>query len=219
MNEFILKFKQEWQVQPEFLIHLMGDILMIGGIILFSFLLFHFLTRILRKINLSYLPAPFVDFLQSILKWLVLVVTLFLVLQQVGIKLSSLWAVISTIMAMVAIGFVAVWSVLSNLLCTLMLIFFQPFRVGDHIEIIDPAMTQGMGGRVRNINMIFTNLESSVDARNQSVSLYIPNNLFFQKILRKKKGNITYAIENQIFEKDSLLESKKAETEKKEAPM
>jgi small-conductance mechanosensitive channel len=80
-------------------------------------------------------------------------------------------------------GFVAVWSVLSNLLCTLMLILFHPFRVGDEIEIIDPAMTTGLAGRVRNINLVFTHLHAAgPDAAD--TTLYIPNNIFFQKIIR-----------------------------------
>ena len=57
-----------------------------------------------------------------------------LILQQIGVSMNSVWAVLSAVVAMIAIGFVAVWSVLSNLLCTVMLLIFQPFRVGDEIE-------------------------------------------------------------------------------------
>ena len=102
MNEFIFKLKQGLHVQPGFFLSLMGDVLMISCIIVFSFFFLHFLGRALKKINLPYLPAPFIEFLQTLLKWLILVGTLLLILQQVGVKLSSLWALISTIMAMVA---------------------------------------------------------------------------------------------------------------------
>jgi small-conductance mechanosensitive channel len=112
--------------------------------------------------------------------------------------------------AMIAIGFVAVWSVLSNILCTLMLLIFRPFRVGDEVEIVDPAMTAGLSGVVRNINLMFTTLRTSNDG--EVIDTQIPNNLFFQKLVRKKIGENTFSLEKQIFEQRSLLrKSKEAE--------
>ena len=139
----------------------------------------------------------------NIFKWFVTILFFLLILQQLGISITSIWTLISAMVAMIAIGFVAVWSVLSNILCTLMLLIFQPFRVGDEIEIVDPAMTAGISGVVRNINLVFTTLRSSNEG--EVIDTQIPNNLFFQKLVRRKIGENTFSLEKQIFEDHSLL--------------
>lgn len=149
------------------------------------------------------LSPPIVRLFHAVLRWLLWGVALLLVLQQIGIPINSVWTVISAVVAMVAIGFVAVWSVLSNLLCTVMLIIFQPFRVGDEIEIVDPAMTSGIAGTVRNINLMFTTLRSTIDQA--IIDTQVPNNLFFQKLIRRKTGASTFSLEKQLFQDHSLL--------------
>jgi small-conductance mechanosensitive channel len=85
--------------------------------------------------------------------------------------------VLSTVLAMVAIGFVAVWSILSNTLCTIIIMIFRPFSVGDEIEFAgDPVK-----GRVIDLNFFYTTL----DAGDGSV-LQVPNNMFFQKVVRRR---------------------------------
>ena len=139
----------------------------------------------------------------NIFNWILSVLFFLLILQQFGLSITNILAVVSTVIAMIAIGFVAVWSVLSNILCTLMLLIFQPFRIGDEVEIVDPAMTSGLGGVVRNINILFTTLRTTDE---EDVSdIQIPNNLFFQKLVRRKIGKKTFSLEKQVFENRSLL--------------
>ncbi|MBF0233712.1 MAG: mechanosensitive ion channel [Desulfamplus sp.] len=155
-----------------------------------------------RKIS-----APLILGIHSILRWFIYISVTMIILQQAGLKINSLWTLITAASAMVAIGFVAMWSVLSNLLCTLMLVIFRPFQIGDKIEIIDPAMTAGIKGRVRNINMLFTTLLEINNNNHEAWLIHIPNNLFFQKIIKCKTGNQTYSLDEQLFEKESLLKS------------
>jgi small-conductance mechanosensitive channel len=149
------------------------------------------------------LALPFVAFFNSVLRWFFAVIILLLVLQQIGVPLNSIWSAISAMVAMVAIGFVAVWSILSNLLCTLMLLVFQPFQIGDEIEIIDPGAISGLIGRVRNINLMFTSLEKTKG--NTLLIVKIPNNLFFQRIIAVKIGHRTFDLNEQLFKEKSLL--------------
>jgi small-conductance mechanosensitive channel len=181
-------------------------IVSIAIILICCILLIKLVNRLLGALSKKeIISPPFLIILQSVLKWLVYAVIILLILQQIGISMNSLWAVISAIVAMIAIGFAAVWSVLCNLLCAIMLLIFQPFRIGDEIEIIDPAMTSGVGGRVRNITLIFTTLEvAGTDPRYQT-AIQVPNNLFFQKIIRSKSGHKTFSLDQQIFERHSLL--------------
>jgi small-conductance mechanosensitive channel len=114
---------------------------------------------------------------RRVLKWVIGMVALFLILSAFGLNVGGMWAVLSTILAMVAIGFVAVWSVLSNTLCTLIIMVFRPFAVGDEIEFAgDPVK-----GRVVDLNFIYTTLDSG-----DGSFLQVPNNLFFQKVVRRR---------------------------------
>lgn len=155
------------------------------------------------------ISTPLIISLQSIFRWIVYISTGLIILQQAGLNISSLWALITATAAMVAIGFVAMWSVLSNLLCTLMLIIFKPFQVGDRIEIIDPAMTSGIQGKVRNVNLLFTTLLDMNTENKETWRIQVPNNIFFQKILKCKTGSQTYRLDEQLFEKESLLKNNK----------
>lgn len=183
-----------------------GKVIALLGIICLCLILLRLIRGIMDRLLGGRLPSPLFFMIHSTLKWAIIAATFLLVLQQFGIQINSLWALVSTLLAMVAIGFVALWSVLSNLLCTLMLIIFHPFRIGDEVELIDPAMTAGSKGRVRNINLIFTVLDARDNENGQS-TLHIPNNLFFQKILRITKGCHTHSLDKQIFEEKSLLKS------------
>jgi small-conductance mechanosensitive channel len=88
-----------------------------------------------------------------------------------------MWGVLSTVLAMVAIGFVAVWSVLSNTLCTLVIMVFRPFAVGDEVEFPQ----DGVKGRVIDLNVFFTTLDAG-----DGTVMQVPNNLFFQKVMRRR---------------------------------
>lgn len=97
-------------------------------------------------------------------------------------NLGSLWAMLGTVAALVAVGFVAVWSVLSNLSCTVLILFFRPFEVGDELEFTDPA---NLRGRVINLNFAYTTLKDD-----EGRLIQIPNNLFFQRIIKRRVGGI-----------------------------
>jgi small-conductance mechanosensitive channel len=114
---------------------------------------------------------------RRIVKWVIILAAAVLILGAFGLNVTGMWGVLSTILAMVAIGFVAVWSVLSNTLCALLILVVRPFSVGDEIEFAgDPVK-----GRVMDLNFIYTTL----DAGDGSL-LQVPNNLFFQKVLRRR---------------------------------
>lgn len=129
--------------------------------------------------------APF----GKIARWLITLVAMVLILSVLGFRIGGVWAVLSTVLAMVAIGFVAVWSVLSNTLCTLLILIFRPFAIGDEIEFAgDPVK-----GRVVDLNFIFTTLEGE-----DGMMIQIPNNLFFQKVLKRRHGMHTVSLAEQL---------------------
>lgn len=123
-----------------------------------------------------------VDPLAKLVRWLVNVGAVVLLLGVLGFNLGGLWAMMATVLGMVAIGFVAVWSVLSNVLCTFMILLYRPFEVGDEIEITSEGL--GVGGKVAALNFLYTTLNTADGAL-----LQIPNNLFFQKVVKRRRGN------------------------------
>ena len=123
------------------------------------------------------------------LRYSILVATVVLVLGRWGFHADTIVAVVGTVLGLVAIGFVAVWSVLSNLLCTLMLIVFKPFSVGDDIEIV----ASGVKGKVVDLSLIYTTLEF---APNETV--LVPNNTFFQGAFKRHVGNVTVGLGEQL---------------------
>lgn len=111
--------------------------------------------------------------------WFIFAATIVLLLGVFGFNLGGLWAMLSTILGLVAIGFVAVWSVLSNISCTLVILFFRPFAVGDQVEFAGEPVK----GKVVDLNFLYTTL-----ATEDGALLQIPNNLFFQKVVRRRPG-------------------------------
>lgn len=126
---------------------------------------------------------------RKVLRWLVRIITAILVLGVFGFQLGGLWAMISTIFAMIAIGFVAVWSMLSHTTATLILVILRPFSIGDDIEL----PSEEVKGRVVDINFFFTTLLTHEGAQYR-----VPNNLFFQKVMKRETGKSNITLANQL---------------------
>lgn len=127
------------------------------------------------------ISASMVVLFQRGLRWVAVVVAVLLALQTLGI-VENAWAATTAVLGLVAVGFVAVWSVLSNGLCAVLLILNRLFEIGDEIEI--PAEAGGIKGRVVNFNMLHTTLEGD-----DGVLIQVPNNLFFQKPVKRRPGH------------------------------
>jgi small-conductance mechanosensitive channel len=110
--------------------------------------------------------------------WMIVAATLVLLFNVLGFNLGGVWTMMSAVLAMIAIGFVAVWSILSNISCTVLILLVRPFSVGDEIEFVGEATK----GRVRDLNLIYTTLTAEDGA-----DIQVPNNLFFQKVLKRRR--------------------------------
>ncbi len=124
------------------------------------------------------------------LRYGILAVATVLVLGRWGFQTDTLVAVVGTVLGLVAIGFVAVWSVLSNLLCAFVMVLFKPFSVGDEIELTGG---DGVKGKVIDLSLIFTTLSVSKDE-----TILVPNNLFFQRVVRRHAGTVTVGLDYQL---------------------
>lgn len=111
--------------------------------------------------------------------WAISGFTTIVVLTVLGFQLGGVWTALTAILAMVAIGFIAVWSMASNTTATLLILIVRPFQIGDVIEL----QSENVKGRVVDLNFFFVTLEAE-----ENTTYKIPNNLFFQKVIRRVQG-------------------------------
>ncbi|OGA14790.1 MAG: hypothetical protein A3H32_16560 [Betaproteobacteria bacterium RIFCSPLOWO2_02_FULL_63_19] len=159
-------------------------------IVLAAFLVSLILRRLIDRLRaFNHLAPVMARRLQTFRRWTILSVTVLILMQAVGV-FGSAWALISAGLAALAVGFVASWSMLSNATAALLILTFRPFRLDDTVELVEPNGT-AIGGRVVDVNLMFTTLriEPSEPAEGETPQfLQIPNNLFFQKILRTRSS-------------------------------
>ncbi len=151
--------------------------------------------------NNHYISHAAQGILQIILRWSLLVLVVLLSLQQIGVEITAISAGLSAMLVVIGVGLVAVWSVFSNVLCSLLLLLFRPFRIGDEIEITEATGGAGLRGRVINLNLLFTFLEEEAEENNtvRRAVVQVPNNIFFQKTIRRWPGISTESLEKYMF--------------------
>jgi small-conductance mechanosensitive channel len=126
---------------------------------------------------------------RNLLRWILTLGAAILVLTVFGFQLGGLWTLVTTVLAMIAIGFIAVWSMLSNTTATVLLLLLRPFQIGDDIEFAGEAVK----GRVVDLNFFFTTLRDA-----EGGLLQIPNNMFFQKTLKRRRNDFDISLAQQL---------------------
>ena len=113
-------------------------------------------------------------FAGSAARYLVIIVGLIAVLQQLGVQATSILAVLGA--ASLAIG-LALQGTLSNVAAGVMLLLFRPYRVGDVIEV------SGRTGTVRALDLFITELTTP-----DNLKVVLPNGKIFGDVI----VNISY---------------------------
>ncbi len=178
------------------------------GFVLITLVLGIIILRVLRKGLMTVgakakVSPPLINMGNLILRWVIWLIIVLVVLAQIGVEIGSLWAILSAVAAMVAIGFVAVWSLLSNVSCTVLLLIFRPFNIGDEIEVIEATGGDGLKGTVVNLNFMYTTLEETSSESSQINLIQIPNNTFFQKTIRRRASASAVHLDEYLFRKPS----------------
>jgi small-conductance mechanosensitive channel len=174
-------------------------------IIIVGYVIYVLLRRVLGVLaQRDDVPQPLMQFLRVFLRWGVLVIIVLLCLQQVGVRIAVLWASLLSLMALIAVGFIAAWSVLSNILCSILLIVFDLFRLGDEIEIIEATGGKGLRGTVVDLNILYTSIQETHDEEASDAITHVPNNLFFQKTTRRWRGKNTRRLELSLLHSSPL---------------
>ena len=153
-----------------------------------AWLLNALLRAVLRRVCASYeLPPAFAIGTRRVLGIVIYVTAFLLALNRLGVSGAAVWSTLTGFVAVGAIAFFAAWSVLSNIFCTLLILATRPFRLNDRIELLESGDKPGLGGRVVDINFVYTTLHETNEDGSDTV-LQIPNSQFFQKITRRWRG-------------------------------
>lgn len=202
MQEIINSFFQQLGVDKEVLLSYSVRILLVLLILYLSRLLHRFNKNLVLSLHAKKaIPPSMARTLIRVSRYTLIIVAALLVLQQLGMSITSFWAFISAVVAMIAVGFVAVWSIVSNVFSAVLLLGTRPFRIGDRIELVDAGTPEkGIKGTVINIGLIF------IELKERQQHIIIPNNMVFQKFVRVTPGKKTFELRDQIFTEPSLLD-------------
>lgn len=120
-------------------------------------------------------------FLATLVRYLVIVVTVMMVLERFGVQTASLITVLGA--AGLAIG-LALQGTLSNLASGVMLLFFRPFKVGDFVE------AGGVSGTVKQISLFTTDM-----ATPDNVKIIVPNKQLWDTSIKNFSANETRRVD------------------------
>lgn len=135
-----------------------------------------------------------VSYLRPVITTGVVIVAGLMILDELSVPVAPLVALASASIALIGVGFIAVWSVLSNALCSVILLIYQPFSVGNIVELT----TAEVSGKVVNFNMLFTTLRTD-----NGDLIEVPNNLFFQQPILRRLGTAETTLDKQLLEQDT----------------
>lgn len=105
--------------------------------------------------------------------WLLLVL---LTLRHLGVNVDGLWTLMVSTLAVIGVGLLAVWTMVSNITASFFIWIWRPYELGERIELIP----DGIKGRAVDRSLMFT-----VIREEDGSTLMVPNNLFFQRIIRR----------------------------------
>ncbi|NVK34547.1 MAG: mechanosensitive ion channel [Rhodobacteraceae bacterium] len=121
------------------------------------------------------------SFAASVIKWLILLVTLIAVLQLFGIQATSLVAVLGA--ASLAIG-LALQGTLSDLAAGVMLIIFRPYKIGQFVDV------GGTSGTIKDINLFVTEM-----ATPDNVQILLPNSKAWGAVIKNYSTHPTRRVD------------------------
>ncbi len=145
-------------------------------------------TRLGASVSDAYQPV-----IVSLGQWLIVIVAVVVLMRVFGFSAGQVLASLSAFALVAAVAFFAYWSVLSNGLCSLLLYLFQPFRIGDWIEMRENENNIVATGKVTGINLIYVTLAYD-DADGVENEFRIPTNLMFQRTIRVIRGEDTKSL-------------------------
>jgi len=178
MEKYLPPWTHAWLLQVELAAKVLATILVAWLVRLLA-------RRLLRRFAAHYtLPVEMVMGARRLTTFIIYFTALLVILHLLGTSAAVLWTAFTGFAAVGAVAFFAAWSVLSNIFCTLLIFTTRPFRLHDYIEVLENGEKPGLKGRVIDVNLIYTTLQETGEGHEGTV-LQLPNNLFFQRTVRR----------------------------------
>ncbi|MEJ2479063.1 MAG: mechanosensitive ion channel family protein [Acidihalobacter sp.] len=173
MNAFGLDWPQwlpSWQqLLPSLIIFVVGALV----VALVQRALGRALARASRHTPMSAETALTLQRVSAGALWLLLVL---LTLRHLGVNVDGLWTLLVSTLAVIGVGLLAVWTMVSNITASFFIWIWRPYELGERIELIP----DGIKGRAVDRSLMFTIIREE-----DGSTLMVPNNLFFQRIIRR----------------------------------
>lgn len=149
------------------------------SIILFFIIRIVIIKLIDRTVTKSFLQKNRGKIIKKALLLFLLSIVLIFILTVWGVDQSELFTFMASVLTVLGIALFAQWSHLSNITSGIIIFFNHPVKLDDTIIIVDKDYE--VEGRVSDIGLFFVKLKTK---EGEVVSL--PNNLFLQKMIKKK---------------------------------
>ncbi len=163
-------------------------ILQVLLILLIAWSLRWLMRRLIARLAARYeLPPMVVMGARRVSTFVIGLAALLMVLQRFGVSAGVLWGAFTGFATVAAVAFFAAWSVLTNIFCSFLILVTRPFRLLDHIELLENGEKQGLRGQVVDINLIYVTLLERHPGGHES-QLRVPNSQFFQRAVRRWNG-------------------------------
>lgn len=154
-------------------------VFVIGGVLLslFQRALGRALARASRHTPLRAESALIIQRLIAVALWSLLIL---ITLRHLGVNVDGIWSLLLSILAVVGVGLLAVWTMVSNITAHFFILIWRPYELGERVELVP----DGIKGRAVDRSLMFTVLRGE-----DGSTLMIPNNLFFQRIVRREPSS------------------------------
>ena len=160
-------------------------VLQVLAILLVAWIVRWLLRRLVARIATRYdLPLEVRLGVRRVSGFLVGFAALLAILHVVGVSTGVLWGAFTGFATVAAVAFFAAWSVLTNVFCAFLIMTSRPFRLHDHVELLESGERPGLRGQVMDITLIYVSLRETHAHGGHSL-LRVPNSLFFQRAVRR----------------------------------
>ena len=178
---------------------LMRGAVTVGIVVVTAAILFALKAAILRFVRVRQMHRLRGRFVYRIARVFTIIFAGFLLVYVWGFDPEKLWVLVTGFVGLVAIGFFAVWSLLSNIIAGFFLFLSDPFKINDEIEVPEVSLE----GKVLDIRPLFVVLEEP-----SGHTVFVPNNVLFQKSFRRFDSEIrarerAEAKEKEVAEKET----------------
>jgi small-conductance mechanosensitive channel len=113
-------------------------IIFASSILLALFISMRFATTAINRLGSSKSVIPYrIKYITKTVNLSLVVFYFILLISVLGIEYSQISIFLSSVFAVIGIALFAQWSILSNITASLIIFFGFPYRVGDHIQIVD----------------------------------------------------------------------------------